>query len=835
MPRFSPIQTNFTAGELSPRLEGRVDFAKYYNGAKTLENFNVLPHGGIKRRVGTHFVAEAENSAEASRLIPFEFNTEQAYIIEMGNLYFRFFKDNGSIGEATKTITGITRANPAVVTISTHGYENGDEVDIAAVVGMTEVNGKRFIVANKTTNTFELSGINSSAFTAYSSGGTAARVYEVVTPYVEADLNEIQFAQSADTMFITHPSYAPRKLTRTAHNNWTLTEITFIDGPYLDQNTTATTLSCNATSGSSRTLTASTAIFNANHVGAIFSFLDGYVTCTAFVDTTHLTVTVTDDITGTGTTTEWSEGAWSTHQGFPACVTFFEERLMFAGSTNNPQTLWGSVSGDFENFKAGTGASDAFIFTIASNKVNVIRWLAPASRLCIGTAGGEFTVTSTSDAPLSPTNVSIKRQTTFGSTTIMPIQIRNVVLFVQRAGRKLREFFFRFEQDAFVAPDITILSEHVSDPSIIALDYKQENDSQLWAVRSDGQLLAMTYERDQDVVAWSRHIVGGNFGECTITVTDFANIAVGTTLILTKADGTTVTFTSESVGSSSPTSSTGFRPNTNNNTTADNIFTTINAHADFTVANPAANVVTVYETLKSGNGKLTIESSDTTRLATTDEGIAVVESVASIPISDRDQTWVIVKRTINGTTKRYVEYLDEKQWATATNVQWPEMNTDSGLTYSGTAISVISNLEHLEGQTVKIIADGALHPNKRVSGGAITLDRAATEIEIGLAYTSTLQTLRPDSQQQQATLQGKSKRWNEVIARFHQTLGGKINDDIIYYRTSADKMGKAPSLFTGDKRVCNLGYDKDGHITVEQTEPLPIQVLSITGTLGAYD
>ena len=202
----------------------------------------------------------------------------------------------------------------------------------------------------------------------------------------------------------------------------------------------------------------------------------------------------------------------------------------------------------------------------------------------------------------------------------------------------------------------------------------------------------MTYERDQDVVAWSRHIVGGNFGECTITVTDFANIAVGTTLILTKADGTTVTFTSESVGSSSPTSSTGFRPNTNNNTTADNIFTTINAHADFTVANPAANVVTVYETLKSGNGKLTIESSDTTRLATTDEGIAVVESVASIPISDRDQTWVIVKRTINGTTKRYVEYLDEKQWATATNVQWPEMNTDSGLTYSGTAISVISNL-----------------------------------------------------------------------------------------------------------------------------------------------
>ena len=830
MPRFSPIQTNFTAGELSPRLEGRVDFAKYYNGAKTIENFNVLPHGGVKRRVGSHFVAQAENSAEASRLIPFEFNTEQAYIIEMGNLYFRFYKDNGSIGEANKTITGITRANPAVVTISTHGYSDGDEVDIAAVVGMTEVNGKRFTVANKTTNNFQLSGINSSAFTAYSSGGTSSKVFEVATPYLEADLNEIQFAQSADTMFITHPSYAPRKLTRTDHNAWTLTTITFIDGPYLDANTTDTTLSCSATSGASRTLTASTAIFNANHVGAIFSFLDGYVTCTAFVDTTHLTVTVTEDVSGTGTTTAWSEGGWSTHRGFPSCVTFFEERLMFAGSTHQPQTLWGSVSGDFENFKAGTDASDAFIFTIASNKVNVIRWLAPASRLCIGTAGGEFTVTSTSNAPLSPTNVSIKRQTTFGSSNMMPIQVRNVVLFLQRAGRKLREFFFRFEQDAFVAPDITILSEHVSDPSIIALDYKQENDSQLWAVRSDGQLLAMTYERDQDVVAWSRHILGGNFGELKITLTDFANITSGATLTITKSDGTVVTFTS----TTGTAGTNEFKTQTSNNVSATNLKTTINGHDDFT-ATVASNVVTVVETLKTGSSPTTVVSSDIVRLVTTDEGIAVVESVASIPISDRDQTWVVVKRTINGTTKRYIEYLDEKQWATATNVQWPELNTDSALTYSGAAISAISNLEHLEGQTVKIIANGALHPNKKVVSGAITLDRAATEIEIGLSYTSTLVTLRPDSQQQMATLQGKSKRWNEVIARFHQTLGGKINDDIIYYRTSADKMGKAPSLFTGDKRVCNLGYDKDGHITVIQNDPLPIQILSITGTLGAYD
>ena len=160
MSRVSIIKTNWTAGELSKALFGRVDIAKYQNGAEILENFIVQPHGGITRRPGTKFVKEIKTSSAKTRLISFEFSTTQAYCIEFGNLYVRFYKDQGVILEANKTISGATRANPCVVTANSHGYSNGDEIYIASVVGMTELNGKYYKVKNKTTNTVELTDID---------------------------------------------------------------------------------------------------------------------------------------------------------------------------------------------------------------------------------------------------------------------------------------------------------------------------------------------------------------------------------------------------------------------------------------------------------------------------------------------------------------------------------------------------------------------------------------------------------------------------------------------------------------------------------------------------
>ena len=184
----SPRYTNWTAGELSDRLDGRTDLTRYFNGAKSLENFIVYPAGGAARRPGTKFLHEVKVSANAARLIPFEFNTTSAntYVLEFGNNYFRVYQDGGIVTETGKTISGATKANPVVITATSHGFSNGDHVIIASVGGMTELNGVTGIVANKTTNTFELTdvdgtNINSSAFTTYTSGGTASRIVEITT------------------------------------------------------------------------------------------------------------------------------------------------------------------------------------------------------------------------------------------------------------------------------------------------------------------------------------------------------------------------------------------------------------------------------------------------------------------------------------------------------------------------------------------------------------------------------------------------------------------------------------------------------------------------------
>ena len=141
-------------------MEGRTDFAKYFNGATNIENFVVLPHGQITRRPGTYFVSEIKTSSANTRLIPFTFSTTQTYILELGNNYIRFFKDSGQIVESDVTISGITKANPGVVTANSHGFSNGDFVNISSVAGMTEVNNKTFKVANKATNTFQLTDID---------------------------------------------------------------------------------------------------------------------------------------------------------------------------------------------------------------------------------------------------------------------------------------------------------------------------------------------------------------------------------------------------------------------------------------------------------------------------------------------------------------------------------------------------------------------------------------------------------------------------------------------------------------------------------------------------
>ena len=756
MARVSTALTNFTGGQLSDRMEGRTDFQKYFSGCKTLENFIVQPHGSVTRRPGTTFVSEVKTSSLKTRLIPFEFSTEQSYALEFGNEYIRFYKDNGAVLEANKTITGITQANPGVVTSTSHGFSNGDTVVITGVVGMTQVNGKRFKVASVAANTFALQDIdgvnvNTTSYTAYTSGGIANRVYTLVTTYLTADLFEIKYAQSADVMYLCHPDYSVKKLSRTGHTSWTITEVDFTSGPYLDDNITATTFTMsNHTVGASRTLTASAVTginsntgFQANDVGRLFRFKTGHGEITAITSTTVVTATVIKDMTSSTASTDWALGAFSDSNGYPSCVTFYEQRLVFAGTNEQPQTLFFSRSGDYENMDENRGgtvaADDAMIYTIASNQVNVIQSLKATRTLIILTSGGEFTLNSDSTGTaVSPTNINIKKQSNYGASNIDALSVGNATLFVQRAKRKLRELAYNFDTDGYVAPDMTILAEDVTLSGLDELTYQQEPHSILWGVRGDGVLVGLTYQRSEQVVAWHQHKLGGSFG------------------------------------------------------------------------------ATAY---------------------------GIVESVISISgnsynRSDEDQIWVIVKRTVNSVTRRYIEYFTPFQFdSSLTQFQF----VDSALSYSGSSTSTLTGLDHLNGETVRVVANGATHPDEVVASGSITLDRTTTAAKAGLAYTSTLQTMRLDVGSQDGTAQGKTKRIFDVTLRFYETVGAKVGPDLsnleeIPFRSSAALMNDPVPLFTGDKKIEFRGnFETDGYLFVVQDQALPMTLLSLYPRLITND
>ena len=752
MARVAVQLTNFTGGELSPRLDGRNDLNKYSSGCKTLENMIIYPHGSAARRSGSRFVAEVKSSAAKTRLIPFEFSTTQTYMMEFGNQYIRFYKDNGQILEGDKTISGATQANPVVITATSHGYSNGDEISITSVAGMTELNNKRYLVANKTTNTFEITNvdgtnINGTSFTAYASGGVANRVYEISTPYLTAELFDIKYAQSADVMYITHPNHEVEKLSRTGHTSWTLSDVDFTKGPMQDANTTDTTLNPGQSAvgtGISLVASAVTGInsglgFLSTDVGRFVFLHGGYAKITGVTDTTNATITIITALSSASATADWRLGSFSDTTGHPSSVTFFEQRLVFAGTSNEPQTLFFSRSGDYENMDANIGGTiaddDAIIYTIASNQVNAIRFMTATRTLIVGTAGGEFTVSGGgTDVAITPTNILIKKQSNHGAANVDAISAGNATLFLQRAKRKIRELAYNFDVDGYLAPDMTILAEHITEGGITQMAYQQEPNQIVWMTRSDGELIGLTYQREQQVTAWHRQIFGGSFG--------------------------------------------------------------------------------------SGN--------------------AVCESVAVIPTDDTEyQVYVIVKRTINSITRRYVEYLNNFDFTETDNTTFNFL--DSQLDYSGSATTTITGLEHLEGQTVSILADGSTHPDKTVSSGAITLDRSSTKVKVGLSYTSLLQTMRLDAGAANGTSQGKTKRIYDISLRLFESVGVEVGPDLsnmerIPFRSSADDMDTAIPVFTGDKEIEFRGnYETDGFIFVRQTQPLPLTVLSLYPNLVTND
>lgn len=537
MAKAAPGQHSFSAGEVSPLAAARVDAEQYKTGLKTCLNYVPTVLGPVTHRPGTYYAATVKDSSRKTRVKRFEFSTTQAYIIEFGHLYCRFYRDNGQITLTAQNITGITQANPAVVTYSgADTYINGDRVVITDVLGMVEVNNREFTVANVDAgaNTFELSGVNSTGYGAYTSGGTVAEVYEIATPYTETDLFTLEFTQSADVLYIAHTVFAPRKLSRTAHTAWTLSTISFKDGPYLAQNTTATTLTPSAATGTGVTLTASAVTginndtgFQSTDVGRLIRMKEtgvwGYVRITGWTSTTVVTVDVVNTLTNINPKVDWRLGAWSDTTGYPGAVTFYEDRLVFGGAPGEPHRVDGSKTGNYEDFSPtatdGVVANDnAISFTLNASSVNRVLWLMDDQySLLIGTSGGVWAMrASLQNEALTPTNVSAKRFTGFGSKQTRAVRAGRAVLYVQREGRVVREVTYVSSGGGYSARDVSVASGHITAGGLSEFAYQQYPHEVAWAVRGDGALVGMLHalpeNPDEAVRGWHRHFLGGTFG-----------------------------------------------------------------------------------------------------------------------------------------------------------------------------------------------------------------------------------------------------------------------------------------------------------------------------------
>jgi len=729
MARVSSIVTSFQAGELSPRLEGRIDLQKYSAGAQTLQNMVVFPQGGVTRRPGTYYAGSSKSGGKV-RLIPFEFSDEQAYVLEFGANYIRFFQDGAPL----------------------------------------------------------------------ESGGSPV---EVATTYSVTDIFEINFVQSADVVFLAHKDHKPAKLTRTTATSFTLTDMDFVDGPYLDENITSTTLYASSDTGNNVTITASAALFTSADVGRLLRFREvlevtydewaaatsynadefvrynghvykqvtgssqtsgntppvhtsgtetygnvdweyrhddtGHVEITAFNSATEVTATVKEDDGGVSVlphnivgaanaTTKWSLGAFGGDQGQPRAVAFYEERLYFAGTIGKPQSIFGSVTADFENHTPGTEDDDAVNVTISSDQVNIIKHMIPGRFLQIMTSSAEFTLSGgTGTTAVTPTNLNVLRETTFGSGDVRPLRAGASTIMIQKGGEKVKEVTFSLDTDGLVGRDLTVLGEHLARGGVTDMVWQQEPELILWFVRGDGTLIGLSYDPANNTIGWHQHPLGGS---------------------------------------------------------------------------------------------------------------GVVESITAIPSGTEDQVYLSVKRTIDGSTVRHIVYMKSIYFNQDVG---DAFYVDSGITYDGAATTTITGLDHLEGESVQILADGSTHPDKTVSSGSITLDRQASKVHVGLSYNSLVETLRLEAGANDGIAQGKIKRIHGITARFLDTVGAELGPDVnnldrLPFRDSSMSMDTAVPLFNGDKEIFfPSGYENDAQVVIRQSQPLPMTIVAIMRRSNTFD
>lgn len=529
---------SFAGGEITPEMFGRIDLPKNQTGLQKCLNFIVLPHGPVARRPGTSFLNECKDSTTISRLVPFVYSATQAMILELGVGYIRFHNMNGTLLEANKTVTSVA-GNTATVTA--HGYSTGDWVFLS----VSGAGGRFFKITSTGANTFTTADPGGTSANPNTSCNQAARVYQIAAPYDATNIFDLHYAQSADVLTLAHPSVAAKELRRLGATNWTLTDANFVPTLAAPTSPTATptvAVSTNLTpvnyvvtsvgadfiteSAASTVCTATnnlslagnfntiswTAASGANRYyvykqrGGTF----GYIGQTAGTSLTDENVTADT----TQVPPESNITLNDTAGNYPTAVTYHEQRRWFGGTLNKLQSIFATRSATDSNLTSSlpSRADDALQFRIAAAQQNAVRHLVSLSDLLALTVGGEFRIFSDGSASaITPTSLTIKPQAYCGANNVQPVVTSGSALYVQAQGSRIREIAYEPSgTGAYRTIDISMMAPHLFNGYTIAqLAYSRAPDQILWAVRSDGVLLGMTYVPDQQVFGWHRHVTDG--------------------------------------------------------------------------------------------------------------------------------------------------------------------------------------------------------------------------------------------------------------------------------------------------------------------------------------
>lgn len=1001
------LQPSFARGEIGPDLYGRTDVAAYKVALRTALNVIIHAYGGASNRPGLRFVGPCISATTKSRLIEFKYNTTDTYILEFGRKKMRVIRDDAHVLQSAKNITGITQANPAVVTANAHGYSNGDDVYIDGVVGMIQVNRRWFKVAGATENTFQLTdqqtsaNINTTGYTAYGSGGTVSRVYEITTPYEATDLEQLTHVQSANVMTLTHRNYAPQELSRSAHDNWALAEITFAPSQTAPSNLTlsvgtagTTTYRYKVTATNRETQEESLAATNASSVAGItataanpvvctkashgfsegdelyltgftqmtqlngrrftavnvstdnFTLLDEdgstyaaettggtahttYVKTTLAAATANNTISV-DSVTGAGSYSFYKEdnGVYgfigtSDTPSFtdnniaadtsltppkyrnpfygatkhPGAVTYYEQRRVFGNLIAKPDTCYYSVTGSASNmtFSSPTQDDDAITATLNARQVNEIRGFVPGNDLLIFTAGAEWRVNSGNDAAFSAKTIRQKPQSYWGSSWRQPLVIGDKMLFVTENECYVRSIGYEITIDGYKGTDMTVFAPHLFRHHTLQ-DWAQSlsPDPQITTVRSDGIVCNLTFNPEQEVIAWARWKTDGKFRAVASTRPSSSYVDTMPYFVVERKIGGAKVQYIERLGSrrfadihdaffvdsglsyDSPVTITGC-------TSAYPVVVTAASHGFangdevdifdvvwepeiddyFNEVQPRQlNKQRYYVAGQTANTFALVKQTGRKDITAATQANPVVISSPGHGFADGAVVGifnVLGMTNLNGKVYKVANVTDdtfELQTTGGANVDGSAFGayTSGGQIYpaedgsafsayieGGTArkaVSTVYGLWHLEGREVVVLADGNVISKKVVQNGSLTFPRKYSRIHVGLRYISDIETLDPEKSN--GTLQGKHVRVPQIVVRFKDSRGLLVGPNVNSLREMKQRenenIGEPTSMLTGDKRISVTStWRGGGRQFFRQINPLPLTILSVMSDVDEGD